>query len=270
MGYLVVPSTLGDSCTVNASGARVCSSAPASAPLLSTGAGWGRGYSGGGGGRQRKRHRQNLAQSCPWCQAATQVPSSYAPGVNVYGGGTLPWQPSLMGLGIIPVPIRGTIARRTWGGSPVSTLSPATPVVVNPITPVPTTPNQWGYNQNGQGRNQQGGRRWQNNNRQGQQYGASNYAPWNQSPVCSDPSSQYYNPSDPSCTTGNSSLTEICTDPTSPSYNPNNPSCASILAQTTALATTAAPAATTTTTPDYSSYLLIGGAALLLIMLVKK
>lgn len=270
MSYLFVPSGLGDSCTVDATGARVCSSAPATAPLISSGAGWGRSFSAGGGrsrgGRQSSRHRRSSqAQGCPWCASAAATPQPIpAPITSVYSdlpgyGGRVAM--NLMGLGAIIA--RNTLARRTW--TPSNTpASVATPVVVN----APAASQQ----QYQQGRGQRQGQRYGMNNRRGQAYGTSNYAPWNTSPTCSDPTSQYYNPQDPSCVTGNN---PICTNPTYPGYNPNDPSCAAInqaallaAGNTTALTTTGAT--TTATTTDYSSYLLLGGGLLLVLMLFKK
>jgi len=91
--------------------------------------------------------------------------------------------------------------------------------------------------------------------------------------VCSDTTSQYYNPSDPSCTTGNN---PICTNPSYPGYNPNDPSCAPITNAALVAAGAAGTAAATgttavvATTPDYSSLIWIGGGLLVLFMLMRK
>jgi hypothetical protein len=140
---------------------------------------------------------------------------------------------------------------------PVSALPP---VVVNPTTP----PQGWGYDD--QNRNNYGP-----NNRRAQSYGTSNYAPWNTSPTCSDTTSQYYNPTDPSCATGNQ---PTCTNPTYPGYNPAAPQCAAITNAASVAAANAAAVAAGVAVPaaatNYSSLLLYGGAALLLFMMFKK
>lgn len=293
MSYLYVPSSLsglGDSCIVNASGARVCTAAPATAGPTTGG----RRRGGGGGGnwqpwmapnspwsqgqtnapKRRQRHSGG-PRACPTCgpSPATNYPGlNYAPGTNVYGDATgsigggsgigTRFGAKLEGLGL---QVFGGPARRV--PSVFQNRLPIPPTTIIPVVATPTQPQTW-WNRSGGGQN---GRQYKSNNRQGQSYGTSNYAPWNTSPTCSDPTSGYYNPQDPSCTTGNQSLTEICTDPTNPSYNPSNPSCASILAAsaaTTDAATTTT--ATTTDTTDWGMYALLGGGVLLLVMLFKK
>ena len=280
MGYIKVQSTLGDSCSVSASGARVCMAAPAVAPVVS----W------GGGGQP-----WNSPATPWWANQASVSPtqqkwlkrhrktSQYWDSGGV--GPAMSPNPMLSGLGAIVqsaftrnlVPARRTgwstpvaTPLNYWGGKP----APVVPSITSPTNPnVPDALANWWKTAGTQsGRNVFGNRSGRGgfNNVRGTAYGASNYAPWNTSPTCSDPTSQFYNPSDPSCATGNN---PICTNPSVPGYNPSDPSCAAINAAanaaagtSTAVTTTAAAAPTT----DYSSWLLIGGAGLLLIMLLKK
>ena len=258
MGYLRVDSGmsgLGDSCYVTASGARVCGEAPTT-PQHGGWRGGGRQHTGGGqrGGRGGSRHfrGQPVGRANPfhpWCQNP-MTPT--CPGCDAS---------MLSGLGIVP------IFRNTYRPV-VQPFRRTSPTPIRPIAPfIPALPllPTWNRNQGGQGR-QQGRQRsgqWGRNNRRGWAPGTSNAAPWNVSPTCSDSTSQFYNPSDPSCSTG---VNPICTDPTYPGYNPSDPSCPA----SAAAATTATTAATTTGTTDYSSWFLIGGAALVLILLLKK
>jgi hypothetical protein len=318
MSYLYVASgVLGDSCTIDpGSGARVCSSAPASAPV---GGGGRMRYQGGparraggwgGGGSQKWRqptskwsttHQHTRGRGRSQGTGA-QVPGIFQPGLNYAPGMTIPgYGPSggydpttgnimvadhgsnLTGLGAIMSSLflnrpKGTIAYRAPG---FNTLAPVVPSItarpvgparyVPPVAPVnPAVPGQWGGGQ----QNNQNSNRWKFNNRRGSaQYGASQYAPWNTSPVCSDSSSQFYDPSDPSCATGNN---PICTDPTYPGYNPNDPSCAAInnAALVAAGATSSTDATTTTAAATTSTgiplWIWLAGAGVILLIMMRK
>jgi len=95
---------------------------------------------------------------------------------------------------------------------------------------------------------------WGWNNRRGWAPGTSNWAPWNVSPVCSDETSQYYNPNDPSCATGAADVNED----------------SAAAATTPAAATTAAAAPAAKSATSSSSWIWLAGGAVLLIMLMKK
>lgn len=109
------------------------------------------------------------------------------------------------------------------------------------------------------------------NNRRGWARGTSNSFPWNVSPVCSDRTSGFYNPRDPSCSTG---VNPVCTDPTYPGYNPNDPSCpgggAASTAATASSDTSSAAPAQSGGGSSMPSWIWLAGGAVLLFVMMKK
>lgn len=93
--------------------------------------------------------------------------------------------------------------------------------------------------------------RWAWNNRRGWAPGTSNWAPWNVSPVCSDETSQYYNPADPSCATGAVDVNAAAATPA-------------------ATDTTAAAPAYTGGGSSMPSWIWLAGGAVLLLLVMKK
>ena len=164
--------------------------------------------------------------------------------------------------------IRGTLIK-VGGPRPIGRPIPIT----NPVR-IARSPGQHGQSwQHGQERHGQrlpgwGARGLHWNNRRGWARGANRWFPWNVSPVCSDPSSGFYNPEDPSCATG---VNPVCSDPSYPGYNPNDPSCGGGTAALTAATSSDASA------PTYSggghampSWIWLAGGALLLVLVMKK